>query len=67
MKWPMWVAHVDGYVHKVGKTKDDLIGWLLDGHTMDNVVWGFTRAEAIEEAHERWDHDGYVWGKGWLD
>jgi len=48
MKWPMWYAHIDGYVHKVGNTKDDLISFLMGGHSTDNYAWGRTKVEAIE-------------------
>lgn len=49
MKWDMWYAHIDGYVWKVGTTKDDLIEWLMGGYTTDNYAWGATKAKAIEE------------------
>ena len=63
MKWPMWYAHIDGYVHKVGTTKDDLIEFLMGGHTTDNYAWAHTKAEAIAEAHLRWDDEWYAWGE----
>jgi len=50
MKWNMWYAHISGRVHKVGKTKDDLIDWLMGGYHTENYVWGATKADAIEEA-----------------
>ena len=63
MNWPKWYAHVDGYVNKVGTTKDDLISWLLDGYTEENYVWGSTRAIAMENAKEtfgwEWELVGY--------
>ena len=60
MKWPMWYAHIDGYVHKVGNTKDDLIAWLMGGHSADNYAWGRTKAEAINEAKSIFGNDWEV-------
>lgn len=60
MKWDMWYAHVDGYVHKVGTSKDDLIEWLMGGHTVDNYAWGATKMEAIRNAVEVFGVDWYV-------
>ena len=59
MKWPMWYAHIDGFVHKVGNTKDDLIHFLMGGHSADNYAWGRTKAEAIELGKA-------VFGKDWV-
>ena len=50
----MWYAHIEGYVHKVGNNKDDLIGWLMGGHSADNYAWGRTKAEAIATAKSYW-------------
>ncbi len=58
MKWDMWYAHVDGYVHKVGTSKDDLISWLMGGHTTDNYAWGATKQEAIKMGIS---YFGYDW------
>jgi len=60
MKWDMWYAHIDGRVHKVGNTKDDLIGWLLGGHTSDNYAWGATKAVAVENGIELFGEDWEV-------
>ncbi len=60
MKWPMWYAHIEGYVHKVGNTKDDLISWLMGGHSADNYAWGTTKAEAIQEAKSIFGNDWEV-------
>lgn len=54
MKWPMWYAHIDGYVHKVGNSKDDLISWMFGGYSADNYAWGSTKAEAIANAKSFW-------------
>lgn len=49
-KWPMWIANVeDGWMQKIGTSKDDLISYLIRGHSSDNYVWGHTKKELKDE------------------
>ncbi len=60
MKWDMWYAHIDGYVHKVGTSKDDLIEWLMGGYSPDNYAWGATKLEAVKEGISHFGNDWYL-------
>jgi hypothetical protein len=61
----MWVAHISGDVYKVGTSKDDLIAFLIDGHSSQNYAWGFTKSKAMDEARTLFGPEWKTHPNGW--